>query len=141
MQENNAYLQRKIATLNTPEMNVLLLNKAILCLERASEAMHAKNFQEYYDQSQKVVKIIMVMANALHEYAQGELLERQGAFFKTILQLLIQLNISSDEKLASEIIAMLATNRDAWKVLAEHEHSLHGTQTSENSASNIDRRT
>lgn len=90
-------------------------------LRRAVSHIEAGEIQERSDVSDKACMLLSGIASELEDSTpeQKQVAQKLKAYFKTIIELILKMNMLNDAKLAAEIARQLDTMAQSWEEMAE----------------------
>lgn len=102
------------AQISPLEAVVKLLDKAVLSITEAIDAIEANDIETRCNKINFASEIVSMLHLGLDQDQGGETAERLAAIYRFVLAKLIHINIGNDAKLARDIVAVMMPVRDAW---------------------------
>lgn len=114
------YGTQQVMTSDPVTLVALLYDKTVLSLKAAIQAIHQKNVEERWKNTNKATEIINHLFMTLDLDKGGEIASNLEALYAYMLRRLIDVDTKNDARAAEEVIQLLEPLRASWKELAKN---------------------
>ncbi len=114
------YGTQQVMTSDPVTLVALLYDKTVLSLKAAIQAIHEKDVDARWKNTNKAVEIINHLFMTLDLEKGGDIASNLEALYEYMLRRLVDVDTNNDARAAEEVIQLLEPLRASWKELARN---------------------